>query len=213
MKITYSEIRHVLKSRLSSQRRLFEFDTKQVIVLPFLEHVNIEMAIDEIRFFIDESGNFFTLKEINNISTRTDNAIDLNLSDGRIFNLYHRKMDGKYDIVRIPNFKIDKISIDHSPSIYIVLYLHYLKNSNTFNELIDFSKLLSKKAVTTQSIKEGGFKANAKKVLENMSPNQKESIIKSYADLFKDIKLEISIRENNSANLSLISLEYFKSNS
>lgn len=203
------EIVKTLKSRLNSQRRFFNFDNNYVLVLPFLEHKTTDAALNSIKFYINNNSDYVNISEIEYLNIDNNKAI-LQLNNGDSANLHYRRMDGVLTETQIENFSMKKLSIDHVPSIYVVLYSHYLRKTKTFNVLSNFCNKLSIAKWDTTVIKESGFKKNVEKTL-NHSPD-KDEILNAYECIFNDINLEITISENNNANSSVESLEYFKQN-
>ena len=211
MKITRNSIIKRLKSRLNSQRRIFDFDGKQVLVLPFLEHNDILNSINKIKFYSDSAGNYITINDIDEIKSFTDGSVHICRNGKYTTPIFHKKMNGSFEEIKVHDFLFENLTIDHSPSIYIVLYTMYLKKSNDFEFLTNYCKQIKNSKLDLQIIKEKGFKAIVEKVLDTSS--QKDSIIKAYKALFDQINLEISLNENNNANLSLSSLEFYKKRS
>lgn len=206
-KIINSEIRKTLKSRINSQRRYFKFDENYILVLPILEHESTDLAVNSIRFFINDNAEYVNVTEIECIYTDNGKVV-LQQKNGESFILHYRKMNGIFAEVKTDAFSLDMISIDHVPSIYVVLYSQYLKKLKTFKVLSDFSDSLSVDHWSTEIIKGSGFKDKVEKTLNN-SINKNE-IVEAYKSVFNDITLEITISENNNANLSVESLEYYK---
>lgn len=203
------EIKSVLKSRLKTQRRIFEFDNNNVLVLPFLEHADIDLAVNSVKFFYNVKEEFCTINSIEKLYV-VDDKVYLKLKTGENYNLYYRKMNGFLEEVKLETFKLAMLSIDHLPSIYVVLFTHYLKKTETFIKLSDFCNRLPEQTLDTTTIKRKGFKEEVEDTLNNAS--DKDSIIEAYKNVFKDISLEITISDNNNANLSKASLEYYKRN-
>ncbi|MBN2396343.1 MAG: hypothetical protein JXC36_07775 [Candidatus Atribacteria bacterium] len=201
------EIKKTLKSRLNSQRRIYSYDYNYVLVLPFLEHEDIDIAVNSIKFFINVNADYVVIDQIKHLCMKDNKAILL-LENGDSFNLHYRRMDGLFSEVKYADFSLAKISIDHVPSIYIVLYSHYLRQSQTFNVLTEFSNSLSVNHWNTEIIKSSGFRNKVEKAL--IDSIDKDVIIEAYKSIFNDINLEITISENNNANLSVESLEYYK---
>jgi hypothetical protein len=206
-KFRIGELRKTLKSRINSQRRYFKFDENYILVLPFLEHETTDLAVNSIRFYINDKAEYVDLMKIECIYNENGKVV-LHLNDGESFILHYRRMDGAFAEVKIDKFSLDMISIDHVPSIYVVLYSQYLKKSNTFKVLSNFCDSLSVNHWDTKIIKSSGFRDNVEKTLNNST--YRNEIIEAYKSVFNDITLEITISENNNANLSVESLEYYK---
>ena len=204
---TNTEVKKILKSRLNTQRRMFCFDDSHILVLPFIEHKDIDASVEEIKFFIDDRMEFVTLKQIDYL-TYKDRNIVLKLLTGESHYLHHRKLDNSFVKAEFNRFAFDKLTIDHIPSIYIVLYSHYLAKTETFNLLSGFSKTIS--PLDNKVIKEKGFREMVKNKMNSLQPPDKTALLNAYAEIFRDIVLEITISDNNSANLAVESLEYYK---
>lgn len=208
--ITNLELHKIFKSRLSSQRRIFNFDEKQILVLPHLEHSNIEESIGKIKFYIDEKGNYIRLKQINSISFNNKKITILSKNKDE-YTLFHKRMDGKFEKVRLQEFDMKNLTINHSPSIQVVLFTNYLNSSSAFETLSEFTKNLGSK-FTTKEIKAAGFKSKTKSYLQNLREAEQEEITLAYKIIFNEMILEIALAKNNNANSSLESLDYYKNN-
>lgn len=204
------EIRKKLKSRLNSQRRIFYFDSYQILILPFLEHDNVDLTINRIRLFINDKGQYITLGELKTLKNDKNGNIVLELQSGESHFLFYRKLDNSFIKAKFNRFNFEKLTIDHVPSIYIVLYANYLSKSKTFKVLSDFCSEISKDQLNTKTIKAKGFREKVENIMNNLQPMDKKALINAYAEIFKDICLEITISDNNNANLSFESLEYYK---
>lgn len=210
MGFAIKEIRKMLKSRLNSQRRIFYFDSCQILILPFLEHDNVDLTVNRIRLFISEKGQYITVGELKNLKKDKNGNIVLELQNGETHHLFYRKLDNSFIKAKFNRFSFERLTIDHVPSIYIVLYAHYLSKSVTFKVLSNFCNEISKDQLNTKTIKAKGFKEKVESIMNNKQLEDKEALITAYADIFKDICLEITISDNNNANLSFESLEYYK---
>ena len=207
-KIDNKEIIKKLKSRLRTQRRIFNFDNNQILVLPFLEHNdNILNSIEKIKFFINSTGEYLTMKDIKEIKHKSNDFIKVLNIDNQEFNLYARKLNGKLEKIKTDRLSFEDLTIDHTPSIQIVLYTMYLNKSEEFDILKNFSKNIENQKLTLTKIKSKGFKEFVK-----MNKLKTKEVDRAYNVLFNKIALEIVSKENNNANLSLISLDYYMEN-
>lgn len=210
-KITNKEITKKLKSRLNTQRRIFNFDNDQILVLPVLEHPNgVSDSIDKIKFYINERGEFLTLNNIEGIKKEKDGSITVVHKNKKELTLFYRKMNGSFGQVIKNNFDFSDLTIDHSPSIHTVLFTMYLNKGKEYSVLKDFYRNISSNKMKTSEITAAGFRD---KVLEYLNSSlNKNEIIEAYKELFDPIELEIIPKENNNANLSMSSLEFYFNN-
>jgi hypothetical protein len=119
-------------------------------------------------------------------------------------------MDGSIEKIIKTDFLFKNLTIDHSPSIQIVLFTMFLNNAKEFGFLTDFSESIKNKKLDLKEIKSAGFKDL---VIEKLNSNTNKKEIKdAYKALFDKIELEIILDYNNNANLSSASLEYYKNN-
>lgn len=210
-KITKKEVIKILKSRLRTQRRVFTFDDNQILVLPVLEHPNgIDESINKIKFFIDSKGGFLTIKDIEGIKEYKDGLIHVYDNKQNTIPLFNKKMDGTFVKIEKLNFSFKNLTIDHSPSIHLVLFSMYINKTSEFKFLKEYCKSITNQKLSLKEIKAAKFKDLTIQQL-NSNPN-KNKITSSYKSLFDGIELEIVLEENNNANLSLSSLEYYVKN-
>ena len=211
---TYSrkDLEKVFLARLSSQRRVFDFDEKQILVLPFLEHNDdISPKIDEIKVCISKNGDCIPFKNVLEFDIYNE-EVHVLTNDSKCYSLFTDKINGKYEKVIGKNFELEKLSIDHDPSIYIVLLIEYLnQKSEIFTLLSEYTKKVGINLIT-KSIKKAGFKAKAKNEFKEFKYNNYTTtdLRNAYIQLFKKIRLHLTL--NNTANLSLSSLKFFIEN-
>jgi hypothetical protein len=201
-----NDIKKILKSRLRTQRRVFQFGEKQILVLPFLEHQGkdgIEEAISEIRFY-KSPKDFLTINEIDRISFCTNGEVKIFHTNGEEDYLYYREINGELKKIKNKGISFKDLSIDHTPSIYIVLFTMYLNNSKDFRIISEYTERVQKN-LSPKVIKEKGFREMAKKKMTN-------EVLEAYKKVFSDIYMEITLSKNNNANLSLASLNYYLQN-
>lgn len=208
-KYTANELENKFKERLKSQRRIFTFDENQILVLPFLEHPDLNKSVQEIRFLINDLGEFIPFKEIENIEI-TREFIILSTSNNK-YKLHQRMINGKIEpIVPTPSDNdLSQLTIEHSPSIQIVLLSKYLSEDKAFTTIANFT-ILNGTKLNAKDIKSKGFKNKCETILKE---NQNQIVIKeAYELIFKDITLEILHKSMNGANLSIESLNYYIKN-
>lgn len=202
----HKELRKVFSSRLRTQRRVYTFDKKQILILPFLEHCNgIDTSIDNIRFLIKSDGTFIEFKKIKELNFCSNSVIILS-DENKKYKLHHRTVNGEIKEIILNSDNIKELTIEHSPSIYIVLLTHYIKKTESFNKLTTYTKTLGDD-LTSKEVKMKNFSNTAKINLENHP--LRESIKSAFVNIFQDITLEILHTKNNDSNLSIDSLNYY----
>ncbi len=215
-KYSQKKIKNKLKSRFNTQKRVFTFDEHQILLLPFLEHDNdIDKGVSKVRFYTDTNEESFKkIEDIKELQIEKNKPIKITTTNEDMpLSLFHKKMDCEFEATSLEEEDISGLTIEHTPSIQIVLYTMYLTKDKDFEILSEFCNQITKsekhEKLTNKIIKEAGFLEKVKRQLENSS--NKEDIRNAYSRIFnKIIKTEIKPRENNNANLSLESLQYFK---
>ena len=194
------ELKRVLNNRINTQKRIYQFDDKQILILPILEQAKAK----DVKFYVNP-GKYVTIEEINEILFNNDGTVTINCQNESPNSLFYINRQG--DCVKFKKLgcSMKDLTIDHVPSINIVFYIRYLKSDKDFNQIADFTKSLGNN-LTTKSIKAGGFISQIK---EN---NQFTNIKQIYKAVFSDISCEITLADNNTANLSYGSLKYIKDN-
>ena len=86
----------------------------------------------------------------------------------------------------------------------------YLNKRKEYFSLNNFFNDISNKKMTTTDIKAAGFKEKVENELNSNS--KKREVLNAYKVLFNPIELEIIPKENNNANLSVSSLEFYLRN-
>ena len=185
--ISSESITKKLQSRLRTQRRIFNFDNDQILVLPILEHLVLMESILKIKFYISEKGDFVTLKDIKQIKPLSNGDIYIETNNNEIFPLFSRKMNGEFICVKKKKFSFKDLTIDHTPSIQIVLFSMFLKKSNNFLILTNFCKSLKLEKLTLNDIKAKGFKKNVEAKLNNMEFSEKNKVLQAYKTIFNQI--------------------------
>ncbi len=213
--ITSQKLKDKFKSRLRSQRRVFSFDDNKILVLPFLEHNDLDNVINNIKFFINENGNYKMFSEIKELEVKGRHVVIVFKNKEKEF-LYQQNTNGKFSILEIsPEIDLMKqLTIEHAPSIQIVLLSKYLNNRREFDVLSNFSKSIIhalKVDLYPTSIKKKKFKEDVEYHLALQT--NKEEIISAYNAVFNEITLEILHADKNNANLSKSSLDYYIKNS
>lgn len=212
--LNLKEICKILKSRLKSQRRVFTFDEDQIIVIPSLEHVDIDDTIGEIKFRVSvNEKDFHTLNSIRQINFSVKDAVQIETTDGKSHQLHQRSVSGEIVPIKIgSNSKgFEELTIEHTPSIYAVLFANYLNKSEDFKILSSFAQKW-KKHEGKQKLYSSDLKAySSVSHFAEVQPNYKQ-IKKSYENIFSKIKLEIVHRSVNGPNISLQSLQFLKEN-
>ena len=124
--------------------------------------------------------------------------------------MFNKKMDGSIEQMVLKKFEFKNLTIDHSPSIQIVLFTMFVNKAKEFDILSDFCESIKNEKLNLTEIKKAGFRDLVIDKLES-NPN-KEKIKNAYRNLFEKIDLEMILDFKNNANLSLASLDYYKNN-
>ncbi|WP_055442275.1 hypothetical protein [Lacinutrix himadriensis] len=177
-----------------------------------MEHPEgIESSIEKIKFYIDKNGGFLTITDISEIRNSKDGSINIYDNNKNEIPLFYKKMDGSFGRVINNNFLFSDLTIDHSPSIHTVLFTLYLNKATEYTVLNEFYKSITSEKLNLSEIKAGGFKDM---VIEKLDTSiEKNKILNAYKTIFDSIELEIIPKENNNANLSISSLEFYINNS